>query len=214
MLSRQESVESQNDPKARLDWETFSASQIILSRRKCPYTHCVLLFVAKSQTGAINVSFSSSSTASATCFHQVLPWKTPIAVWKYCILYQQSAINIASPTYNISFLKAAKCKGPLPFPPEYLFNITVRNICIVNYLFYFFMNKQTFEIRRVSLVRLFGDGLLSGFMKCLLSVRRGKTPHLTYSLQVCFEEIIPEFSAAIKSSRYRIAEFYSDGNLT
>lgn len=186
MLSRQERVELQNDPKARLDWETFSASQIILSQRKCPYTHCVLLFVAKSQTGAINVSFSSSSTAAATCFHQVLPWKTPIAVWKYCILYQQSAINIASPTYNISFLKAAKCKAPLPFPPEFLFNITVRKICSVIFLW---INK----LLKLDAF-LWWDCLETACSQASWNVYyqfgRVKPHHLTHSLQVCFEEII------------------------
>jgi len=74
------------------------------------------------------------------------------------------------------------------------------------------MNKQTFEIRRV-LVRLFGDGLLSGFMKCLLSVRQGKTPPSQLQPSGLFRgNNTKEFSAAI-ISRYRIAQFYSKGNL-
>lgn len=135
-------TELQNDP--RLGEFQCQSNQPFFPKENVHILTAFFSSLPKAQTGPINVSFSSS-TAAATCFHQVLPWKTPIAVWKYCILYQQSAINIASPTYNISFLKAAKCKAPLPFPLNFSSILQWERSAVS-----FFMNKQTFGIRRLS----------------------------------------------------------------
>lgn len=70
--------------------------------------------------------------------------KTPIAVWKYCILYQQSAINIASPAFNISFFKGGKREAP--------HNVSCSDTLLDFFFFLFYQSlvnesKQTFILK-------------------------------------------------------------------